>query len=131
MLERCFAICLQILDEDQRRRRTVEQSLQQALALEVGHLPQIEAVQRQQIEGMVPQPTGRVRAELAAQRLEVGQPGRAIDHGLSVEDAVVHVQGARRICDGPELLRPVEPTARVDGHLAAHAGALAPGSRRP
>src|ERR1700716_425568 len=67
----------------------------------------------QQIESVIAQPARGFFAEFAAERLAIGDPRRAVNHRLAVEDGLLNFEMSGRFSNGAELVDPVEPGPRV------------------
>ena len=69
--------------------RLLEQGREDALALDERRLPQIEAVEVEQVEGEVDHALGAARGEIGLQGVEVGNARLALHDHLAIENEVV------------------------------------------
>ena len=104
----------------------LQKLLEQCFALDVRKLPQIMAAEIQEIECVVAQCGGAVGARCATQRLKIGNPIRAIHDGFAVYHRLTRPELLDGLGDTAELLRPVKPCARIDGHLSMTQMGLCP-----
>ena len=106
-----------MLDEDEGVRGVRKNLLQQRLALQERHIPQVIAIEIEKIERVVVKP-GAVRpAEFAPQLLEVRQTVAAVNHRLAVDDGGLSFELRSGSGNRGELIGPIEPGAGVHSRV--------------
>ena len=112
-----------------RRRRVLEQPLEQRFALDERHARQIPAVEMQQIEGDEHDLGPRARQRVL-QALKARDAVRVVDDGFAVDERRAARQRARRRRDGFEALGPIVAAARQHRGVAVLDCGTARDSRR-
>ena len=84
-MENAITFRFQVFDVDQRFGAPARTCFGSCLRC-IGYVAQFVAIEMQQIESVIVQPAGAFFAELAPERLEIGNARRAVDHRLPAED---------------------------------------------
>ncbi len=114
-LEELTALSAHVIAEPQGGGRRYEEPPQDLLALVEPHLPEVPAVEVQEVEGEIDERRPSLGAAL--QGLEARRPVRQHRGDLAVEERRPRRQAADGAGDLRELLRPVLPVAGDEPHL--------------